>query len=180
MKNRCPGLVLQGTNCCNMKRNLLFVICLISLSAMGQSQPQPAYLRYPTLPPMEVMQPDSVVFTKADLKKQPTLIMFFSPDCDHCIHQMEDMAKRKQDLSKLQIIMVTHQPMDMLKAFIEKYKIKTYPNIRIGRDTKFILPGFYQMKGLPYFALYTSKGDLITTFESNVAVDKLLAAYKKK
>ena len=106
--------------------------------------------------------------------------MYFSPDCEHCIKQMNEMIKRMKDLKKLQIIMVTYQPMDLLVDFIKTYNLKKYSNIKAGRDTKFLLPGFYQIKSLPYFALYDKEGKLITTFESNTKVDTLLKAFEKK
>jgi thioredoxin-related protein len=133
-----------------------------------------------SLPNIELLRPDSTLLTKANLKKQATLIMYFSPDCDHCIQQMDEMSKRLNDLKQYQIILATYQPMDMLVAFIGKYKLADYANIRAGRDTKFTLPGFYAMKTLPYFALYDKQGDLITTFEGNVKVDKLIKAFEKK
>jgi len=162
----------------------VLIVLLMVTSAIGFAQqperPEAPYKKNPVLPPLEILQPDSSTLTTADLKKQETLIMYFSPDCDHCIKQMEEMNKRMKDLGKLQIIMVTHQPMDMLIDFIKTYKLEKYSNFKTGRDTKFLLPGFYQMKSLPYFALYDKEGKLITTFESNTKVDVLLKAFEKQ
>ncbi len=164
-------------------KGLLFVLLLVT-STIGFAQqpvrPEAPYKKNPVLPPLEILQPDSSILTRADLKKQETLIMYFSPDCDHCIKQTEDMLKRMKDLKKLQILMITHQPLDMLVDFIKKYKLRDYSNIKTGQDAKFLLPGFYQMKSFPYFALYDKEGKLITTFESNTKVDVLLKAFEKQ
>jgi len=162
----------------SMKGLMLFLLMVISMMGFAQ-QPEPPYKKNPVLPSLEILQPDSTTLTNADLKKQETLIMYFSPDCDHCIKQMNEMNKRMKELKKLQIIMVTYQPMDLLVDFIKTYKLQKYSNIKAGRDTKFLLPGFYQIKSLPYFALYDKEGKLITVFESNTPVDKLLKAFKK-
>ena len=91
-----------------MKWILVWIIIfsgLMSNAQQGQApQQEPPYKRSPTIPPLELLRPDSTKFTKDDLKKQNTLIMYFSPDCDHCIHQTEDMIKRMNDLKKLQIL----------------------------------------------------------------------------
>ncbi len=165
-----------------MKGLLIVMLMLTSTISFAQQpgQPEPPYKKNPVLPALEILQPDSSTLTNADLKKQETLIMYFSPDCDHCIKQMNEMDKRMKDLKKLQIIMVTYQPMDLLIDFIKTYKLQKYSNIKAGRDTKFLLPGFYQIKSLPYFALYDKEGKLITTFESNTKVDTLLKAFEKK
>ena len=166
-----------------MKWILLLLFPVVAVNSYSQQvksyQQEPPYKQHPTLPPLELLQPDSNKLTNADLKKQPTLIMYFSPDCEHCIKQMEEMNTRMQDFQKIQIVLVTNQPMEQLVNFIAKYKLAAYPNIKPGRDVKFTLPGFYQMKSLPYFALYDKKGNLITTFESNTKVDKILKAFGK-
>ncbi|MBC7849401.1 MAG: redoxin domain-containing protein [Chitinophagaceae bacterium] len=164
---------------------LLLMGLFASTVSIGQQTAQPAaqlppYKQFPTLPPLELQLPDSSKFLKTDLKKQETIIMYFSPDCDHCIHQMDDMKKRMKDLQPYQIILVTYQPMDLLVGFIKKYNLASYPNIKAGRDIKFALPGFYQIKALPYFALYDKKGNLVNTYESNTKVDKLIGSFTHK
>ena len=156
---------------------------LCSLTSLGQTDSlKPAYLRYPTVPPFELLGVDSATtFSKADLKKnQQVLLMYFSPDCDHCQHQTEDLLRDIQSFKKIQIVMATYQPFEQMIAFYQKYKLADFNSIRIGRDSKFILPPFYRMGNLPYLALYDKKGNLITTFEGNQKVNKILKAFGKE
>lgn len=167
-----------------MKTRLLIVIVLVFgfqwANAQNLPPDSPAYKRFPTIPPFTVLQVDSTSLTKDNLKKhQPTLIMYFSPDCDHCKHQWEDMEKNMKELKKYQIVMITHQPFDLMKAFYNNHNIASYSNIKMGQDTKFFLPPFYRMQSLPFMALYDKNGNLITTFEGTVKIDKLLAAFDK-
>ncbi len=144
----------------------------------ANGQKEPPYKLNPVLPALDLLLPDSSKLTNNALKKQNTMIMYFSPDCDHCVHQMEDMAKDRKKLASLQIVMVTHQPMESLVWFIKKYDLASYSNIRAGQDYKFNLPGFYAIRQLPYFALYDKDWKLIRTYESNTPVDTLVAAFK--
>jgi primosomal protein N' len=89
------------------------------------------------------------------------------------------MEKRMKDLKKYQIIMVTYQPFEEMVSFYKVHKIEDYPNIKMGRDSKFFLPPFFKIQSLPFQALYDKGGDLITTFEGNVKIDKLLDAFAK-
>jgi thioredoxin-related protein len=160
----------------------IFII-LLSVSAKGVSAQvdSPAYKRFPTIPPLNLKQVDSTMLTKDKLKKhQATMIMYFSPSCEHCQHQMEDMEKHMKELKKIQIVMVTYQPFDEMVNFYRNYKIASYPNIKMGRDEKFVLPPFYHIQSLPFMALYDKKGSFITTFEGNVKIEKLLQAFSKK
>jgi thiol-disulfide isomerase/thioredoxin len=166
---------------------VLFVVllCFHSLRAQ-QSAPvpslQPAYLRFPTVPPFKLLEVDSATWlTKDDIKKNhETLIVFFSPDCPHCKHQTEDILAAKNKFNDIEIVMATYQPFGEMKAFYAYYRIGDHPNIKMGRDEKYTLPPFYKMTNLPYLALYDKKGNLITTFEGNQTVGTILDAFGSK
>jgi len=163
-------------------RLLLFILAFTVKGASAQTLPpdSPAYKRFPTVPPFNILQADSTTLTKDKLKRQATIIMYFSPDCEHCKHQWADMEKRMKELKKYQIVMVTYQPYEQMVDFYKEHKIADYPNIKMGRDTKFFLPPFFKIQSLPFQALYDKHGELITTFEGNVKIDKLLAAFTNK
>ena len=166
-----------------MKKWILLLVTVIALqqaNAQGGDNAEPAYKRFPTLPPMTLLQADSTNLTKENLAHQPTLIMYFSPTCDHCKHQWEDMLQHMEQLKKIQIVMVTYQPFEEMLEFYKSEKIDTYPNIKMGRDTKFTLPPFFQIQSLPYQALYDKKGKLINTFAGNVKVETMLKEFEKK
>lgn len=164
--------------------NRLFLLILLLTVKLASSQvlppDSPAYKRFPSVPPFTILQADSTNLSKEHLKHQPTIIMYFSPDCDHCRHQWTDMEKRMKDLKKYQIVMITYQPFEEMVAFYKKEKIASYSNIKMGRDTKFFLPPFYKIQSLPFQALYDKNGELVTTFEGNVKIDKMLGAFKGK
>jgi hypothetical protein len=63
---------------------------------------------------------------------------------------------------------------------VSKYKLSEYPNIVTGRDTRYLLQPFYKIRGLPFQALYDSNARLLTTFEGNIGIDQLVAAFQKK
>jgi thiol-disulfide isomerase/thioredoxin len=147
----------------------------------GQQDSRAPYLRFPTIPPIDLVQLDSSHLTKEQLtKNQKTLIMFFSPGCDHCQHQTRDMLQGMSKLKDIQIVMASYQPSSELQEFYQKYDLARFSNIKIGRDSKFMLPPYYRMKNLPYLALYREDGTLVTTFEGNISVEKLVSEFDTK
>jgi len=179
-----------------MKQPFLIVLALIGslyVSAQQTTQPPPAqpaqpaadaqapYLRYPTIPPFHLLRLDSTTYlTKNDLKRHHnTLIIFFSPDCEHCKHQTEAILAASKQFKDIEIVMATYQPFDELKEFNTHYRLFEHPNFKLGRDEKFFLAPFYKVRNFPYLALYDKKGDLITTFEGTQKVDTLLNAFNK-
>ena len=166
------------------KTALVFLVLFYCgfVSAQQQQPEQAPFQRFPTVPPFKLLKTDSTTYlTKDDLKKhRPTLVMVFSPECDHCKHQTEALIEAMDKFKDVEIVMATFQPLYEMNAFYKKYHIANFPNIKIGRDEKFILPPFYKIKNLPFLALYDKKGDLITTFEGNQDAEKIWKAFEKK
>jgi thioredoxin-related protein len=177
-----------------MKKTLLAiltVICLHGISSAQLQANQPAtdpanadapFMRSPTIPPFHLLKLDSATYlTKDDLKKnRRTIVMFFSPDCDHCKHQTENILANFKKFKDVEIVMATYQPFEEMKVFYAHYKLSEHSNIKIGRDEKFFLAPFYKIRNLPYLALYDKKGNLITTFEGTQTAETLEKAFESK
>jgi thiol-disulfide isomerase/thioredoxin len=138
------------------------------------------YKRFPTVPPFKLLKIDSTsYFTKSDLKKnKPVLIILFNPDCDHCKHEIEEIIKDMDELKDIQIVMTTMMPFDLMKSFYEKYGLDKFDNVTVGRDFQYLLPTFYQIRFMPYLAMYDKKGNLLTTFEGTMKIDDLVNVFK--
>jgi thioredoxin-related protein len=164
-----------------LRKSFLFVFILfVSASAFSQDAEKAGYLKFPTVPPFTLLKTDSTSLTRDDLaRNKKLLLMYFSPGCEHCLHQMDSLLVNLNKLKDVEILMATYQPMEELADFSRKYKMNNYPNIKLGRDTKFFFAPFYKMHNLPFLALYDKKGKLLTTFEGTTPVNKLIAAFKK-
>lgn len=163
-------------------KNLLFCILIVLITQTASAQLDTAtapYLRYPTLPPFTLLKVDSSTFTKKGLANdKKTLIVYFSPDCDHCRHQTDSILAKMDKLKNIQILMATYQPFQEMKAFHKTYRLSRYQNIHIGRDVNFFFPPFYKITNLPFLILYNEKGKLVTTFQGITQIDKVLQAFK--
>jgi thiol-disulfide isomerase/thioredoxin len=167
---------------CHMKKVLL-LCTLISAALISFSQSDstlPPYKRFPTVPPLKLLLLDSTsYFTKNDLKKnKPVLIIVFNPDCEHCKHETEELIKNIDSLKNIQIVMATMNTIDLMKEFYEKYDLRRFPNITVGKDVQYTLAPFYQMHFMPYLAMYNKKGNLLATFEGSMKMEDLIHTFK--
>jgi thioredoxin-related protein len=166
-----------------MKRSFALVAGIIlSLSLYSQTDTiQAPYKRFPTFPPVKLLLVDSTSsIIKNDLpKKKPIMLMLFSPDCDHCQHETEELVKNMEKFEKVTIVMVTMRPHEDMMAFREKYGLAQYKNIIMGRDTDFFLLPFYDVRNLPFLAFYNKKGELISVFSGSMPLDKALLELEK-
>src|ERR1700759_2478899 len=162
--------------------HLLFAQQLPNQPATDPANNQAPYLKFPTLPPFHLLKLDSATYlTKDDVKKHHrTIVMFFSPDCDHCKHQTESILADFDHFKDIEIVMATYQPFTEMKEFYAHYRLNEHSNIKIGRDEKFFLAPFYKIKNLPYLALYDKKGNLVTTFEGTQKVATIMNAFEQK
>lgn len=162
-----------------MSKWLLILVAFFSLKT-GFSQEQLApYVKNPRIPSFRLETVSHGEFKTEKLKKNvPTIIIFFSPSCEHCVHQMDAMMKRPADLKKFQVVMATYQPIEELAEFDKKYQLTKHPNFITGRDVDYFLPPFYQVANFPHFVYYDKSGKLIGSSEGNISVDDILKRFK--
>jgi cytochrome oxidase Cu insertion factor (SCO1/SenC/PrrC family) len=127
----------------------------------------PVYLRFPTVPQFTIYKAtDSSAFTREDLKKRTSTVLFiFSPDCEHCQHETKELISKINKFKRSQVIMVTSQPYQEMVRFYKDYHIADYPQITMGRDTKFFFPVYFRVQNLPSIFVYNKKGELKKAFE---------------
>lgn len=166
---------------CQMKKVItVFAFVIVAIAAFAQNNTEPAYKRFPTLPPLKILLTDSTTwYTKANIPaKKATMIMVFDPECDHCQHETEEIVKNIDKFKDITIVMASPAQLFKIKSFYAKYNLKRFKNIVMGRDTGFVLPTFYKLSNLPFLAFYNKKGDLIDVFEGNLSIPKILEKFK--
>ncbi len=104
--------------------------------------------------------------------------MLFSPECEHCQHEAEELVAHKNEFRDIQIVMATTYPLWKMNQFITDYKLKEIDNIVIGRDIFYLLPAFFDMRNFPFLAMYNAKGNLIEVFEGGLPIPKVLEKFK--
>lgn len=164
-----------------MKKQLLFIIFLFAFkAATAQTDTSALYFKYPDVPPFTITRiPDSTKFVKADLtKNKPVLIMVFSPDCDHCKHEIKELIEHIDLFKNIQIVMASPLDFNLIKTFYETYKIADYPNITMCRDYSYFLGDFFKIKFFPAIFLYDKKGKFVKAFDGSVPVQKISEALK--
>ena len=161
-----------------MKTKSLFILfCCISLSTLAQTQqPDPPYKRFPTTPPLKLLLTDSsTIFTEKDLKKNvPLFFILFSPDCEHCQKETEELIDKIDSFKNIQIVMATFMPIDKTKAFYDSYKLNRFSNIVVGYDMQHILSTYYRISYTPFLAFYDKKGNLIEGVQGALPLTKVL------
>ncbi len=149
--------------------------------ATAQQPPLPNSLsKFETIPAFNIYTvPDSIAFANKNLQKnRPLVIMFFSPDCDHCQKETKELLAYKEELKNIQILMVSPSSYGAVKQFYEEYTLSAMPNIKLGNDINYALGSIYQLKTFPSIFIYDQFGKLAKAFVGNIGVPAILDAVK--
>ncbi len=160
-----------------VKKFVVFILIIVSgngLFAQADSS-APLYLRFPSIPQFTIYNvKDSSKFTREDLKrKKPTVLILFSPECEHCQRETKELEAHIDKFKNAQIVMVTYLSFGEMEKFYKDNHIADYPMITMGRDAKYFFPLYYKLRSMPSIFVYDKKGQFKKAFEGSVNVLKV-------
>lgn len=125
--------------------------------------------------PFKITLVNGKTYTYNELKKNtPTIIIYFSPTCDHCKNFTTALMKHEKELRHKQIVMVTYLPVSELKPFDSTYHLSSKPFIKAGTEGySFIVQKFYKVGPFPFVALYDKNMKLVKTLTPSDEPDVL-------
>ncbi|MCW3087362.1 MAG: hypothetical protein JWQ78_748 [Sediminibacterium sp.] len=163
-----------------MKTLCLFLLTLLFATTVSaqllQADPVAPYKKDPQIPDFSIQQTDGSWFTKEQLPKYDyTVIIYFAPDCGHCQYEATEIVKHMDSLKNAFFVFVAYKSLEDIKEFSLKYGLNAFSNIRTGRDPKYFIPSFYQVKFTPFVAVYDRKGLFVKEFEKGAEASELIA-----
>lgn len=161
------------------------MICAVTTSAqLTVADTVPPYKKDLRIPDFTILQTDSTWFTKEQLPKYPyTAIVYFAPDCGHCQITAKELVASMDSLKNVFFVFVAYRPLDEIRAFYHYYGLDKFSNVRMGRDPKYFVPAFFQVRSTPFVAVYNQKGALVRVFDpaanSTIEVPELVTLVNK-
>ncbi len=93
----------------------------------------------------------------------PVLIMFFSPECGHCVADAQKLADVVPQYD-IPFWMISSHPLKDLKEFGDRYKLEGIKNLVFLKDYGHRIHNWFDFKYVPFFALIDKKGNFIKEF----------------
>ncbi|XZF13243.1 TlpA family protein disulfide reductase [Chitinophagaceae bacterium MMS25-I14] len=162
---------------------LVAILLCCSLWAVAQHSKEPKktrdslpYQKYPTLPAFNLLELDSsTIFNTYNIPEgKPVVLMFYSPDCDHCQKLAQEIMKHMDSLSVADFYLLTPMTIGASKVFYDQYHVKNYKNIRLFKDYEFFFPRFYGASYVPYLAIYDRHKKLVKVYEGGAKTSELI------
>ena len=151
---------------------IVFLSLLFFIGSVAYSQTMPAF---------SIMQSNGKIVNTAKLPHtKPVVLIYFSPDCDHCTKLLTAMFGKMNQFNRATILLVSFKPMNELIDFEKKYKTAAYKNMIVGLEQPiYFLQRLYQLQSTPYTALFDKKGKLVVDYKTETSLTDLIAQLKK-
>ncbi len=158
-----------------MKKLSLVILLVLMLSSSF------LFAQNGKLPPFAMMQPNGKVFRAQDLPMgKSVVIIYFSPECDHCEVLMKDLMKKEASFRKASVAMITYLPVDKVAKFVQQYNLNKYANIYVGTEgNSFFVRKYYKIEQMPFIALHDKNGNMVKTYRKEGALPDLINQINK-
>lgn len=162
-----------------MKNILLLVtysILLISASAwihVRKSKTQPNLAEVSTMPSIQLLKTDSTtIFDTKDLPSgKPTILMYFSPDCEHCHQQTNTLVANIDRLKDVQIVLMTPLSFGEMKAFIQRFGLDKLKNLTVAYDFGYSFYKYFKAEAFPCIVVYDKDKKLRSIYRKNPSME---------
>ena len=163
------------------KITLLIAFISVTFFVSAQNNLQVNYnIKIETIPAFNIHTiPDSSNYSNNNIKKnKPFIIMFFSPDCEHCQKELKELSKNKNKFKNIPILMISPANYAEIKQFYKDYAVAKMPNITVAHDDNSTMSRLFQLRTFPTMFVYNRTGKMVKTFVSNVSIPDILQAVK--
>ena len=160
-----------------MKRLFLSLFLVNALAASAQEKRDTApYLKFPKLPAFMLLMPDSgeVFNTYYIPEGKPTVLIFFSPDCEHCQQTAKSIVAKKDSLKEVQFYFFTPVRLELLKNFITDTKLMELNHVKAGKDFDTFFPVYYSTQYVPFIAVYDAQKRFVRKWEGRMKIEEFM------
>ncbi|MCW3110549.1 MAG: hypothetical protein JWQ09_5055 [Segetibacter sp.] len=161
----------------NIVLSIFLIIGFVSVSICQTTDPKPGS----AIPSFRMLRTNGTYYSNKEIpKNKPFVLIYFAPDCEHCIKLMDELFKKIHQLDKATVVMVTFEQPKDVAWFERKYQIAQYPNIKVGTEgVSYVLRNYYRLNKTPFTAVYDKKGKLAFSYKDETPVNEMLARFKK-
>lgn len=126
--------------------------------------------KYTAIPSVKLVKTDgtNVIFRNLLHKTKPTVVLLFSPECDHCQQQTQEIVSHINELNNINFILVSNKPVAMLKEFAKKYGTNKCKNILMAQDAGNQLSRYYDVGGYPSMLVLNKSGVLVDRYITSI------------
>lgn len=156
-------------------KKLISLYLLVYLAACSENKSIRRDLIGKPMPSIRILLLDSSSHfdTKNIQEGQWSVFFYFSSECPYCRAQMKEMTDKINQIKNARIYAVTFGSFNDLKSFSTEFNLNKYSNIITGLDYSNSLVRFFNLKTVPFTAIYNPKNKIIWTSSGKTSVNQI-------
>jgi thiol-disulfide isomerase/thioredoxin len=168
-----------------MKKYLKLFIAIVLISIIGYlgysiatklQHKKEVTARIKTIPAFSFKTLDGKIFTNKNLDKtKPKLFVYFNSECEFCQAEAESIHKELDNLKNIQLLFISYEETDKIKAFAQQYELLNVKNIVFLEDKNIEFAPLFGAKGIPFMLLYDKDNKLIQKFRGVTKIEKIVS-----
>lgn len=127
---------------------------------------------------IQLLDSTSIFQTKNIGKSKPVVFLLFNTTCEHCQKETRDLVKYKEELNKVNLIMISSEEITRIRSFYQQYSLSQIKGLVIGRDSLFAGTRLFMNESFPFCAVYSKKHLFLKSFERNFTTDSIFKVLK--
>lgn len=133
---------------------------------------------YKKFPPFPLLNLDSarVNSSQAIENKKKTVVVYFSPICNHCQHLAEDITGNMKSFKNVKFLFISSYSITEIKTFANNYGLNKFKNISLFQDDQYKFVNFYKLRSLPGIFVYDTSQDFLATMPDHFKIEDLIKA----
>lgn len=160
-----------------MKTGILIVTIFLLLSC-NSNRDNKLTQGFSSLPAFDIMMLDSTtVFNTNQIPAgSPTILLYFSPDCEHCHAQITSLLKNMNSLQNVRLYLFSPASVSAVKDFYNSWHLDRYKNIVVGKEH---IMSFYKTFKIPLFpvtVIYDKTGNLVKLYKGPAEINSIIEA----
>ncbi|MDP2187804.1 MAG: hypothetical protein Q8J69_03880 [Sphingobacteriaceae bacterium] len=112
--------------------------------------------------------------SKSDLRSAKTVVLYFSPDCEHCQALGADIGRQLEQLQDIDFVFVTRFDEADAIRYAQKANLWEKPNIHFGLDVDAAFYGYFGEMFIPSAYIFNAKGKFLQSVHQNAMVKDIL------
>ena len=117
---------------------------------------------------------------RSDLRNTKTVVLYFSPDCEHCRALGNDIGKQLGGLRDIDFVFVTRFDEADAVTYARGFKLWEQPNVYFGLDQNAAFYGYFGDMYVPSAYVFNEEGEFLQTLYQNTLVKDILDVYAGK
>ena len=107
--------------------------------------------------------------------KGKTILLFYSPDCDHCQREAKDIGENIQAFKEYAIYLIcSPRPNEVITAFQKEFGLENQPNLYFGQaDVDNVIKEMGSI-GTPSLYIYSEEGNLVKRIDNETPAKEII------